>query len=165
MTNAQQHLLDHLNQVLSKEESFMNFLLAQSSLERSYKKGEALYKGGCIPDQLIFLVSGTAVTYLQVPPKRQLLRCWGSNDFLCPSNFFHHQALAQPIWALEHTTTASIPFDVLLEFLSNYPRGYKILNTLIRLEIACIERLIQNRLKDPFSSLEAFVEVLMKGED
>ncbi len=151
----------YLNNELLASEPALSLILSQFTKKISYNKNQVIYAKGKIPLHLSYIETGNAIALSQAKPNRQVLRFWLTNQLICPYGFFTNMPSPQSIIALDDCIVSALNYSNMLTFLTDFPQGYKIINAIIKAEIALVElnikSLVQNKTPQQH---EAFLEAL-----
>lgn len=151
----------YLNQVLCTDEPALNLLFSRLFQEVTYTKNTMIYQKGKMPFFLCYLQKGAAMALSQSAPKRQVLRIWEPEQFICPVGFFSHAPMSHSVFTLEDCTLYMLHFKPLYQFLSKFPIAYKILNAIMKEEIRLLKRNIKSLSQNSgFQNHEALLEAL-----
>lgn len=156
----------YLNAILCNDEPALSLILSQLSKQISYRKNDVIYSRGKIPEHLSYIETGNAIALSQSKPYRQVLRFWSTNQLICPCGFFNNTPSLQSIVALDECLISALSYRQLFRFLSDFPHGYKIVNSILRAEINLIELNIKSIAKHKsLQDHEALLEALAVSFD
>jgi CRP-like cAMP-binding protein len=151
----------YLNEIIAKDEPALNLILAQRTEKLFFRKNQIIYAKGKIPTQLLYLERGNAIALSHPKPNRQVLRFWVADQLICPDGFFNNLPAAQSIIALDDCIVNALSYDKLLNFLIDFPEGYKIINAILTNEIKLVELLLKSLVQNKsVQQHEAFLEAL-----
>lgn len=129
----------YLNAILCNDEPALSLILSQLSKQISYSKNDIIYSRGKIPEHLSYIETGNAIALSQSKPHRQVLRFWSTNQLICPCGFFNNTPSSQSIIALDDCLISALSYRQLFSFLNDFPQAYKIVNSILRVEINLVE--------------------------
>jgi len=132
------NLYKYLCNTLSINEPALSLILSQQARRISYRKNEVIDSKGKIPMQLSFIEKGNALALSRSKPSRQVMRFWSANDLICPIGFFNNLPSAQSIIAMDDCEIIALSYRQILKFLTDFPTGYSIINSMLKAEIELV---------------------------